>query len=571
MKTANTANAANASIGAALARHYPGFSLRGEQAEVIAGLLAGRDALVVWPTGSGKSLCFQLPALVGEDAALTIVLSPLIALMQDQVDALLARGIDATFINSSLSRSERESRQRRLREGAYRLVYVTPERFKKPEFVAAIGQRKIVLFAVDEAHCISEWGHDFRPEYGKVGRIRALLGSPPTIALTATATAQTAADIVAKLGLKEPEIFRRPVTRENLTLRTTIVADDDEKLDVLSRIVASEPGPGIVYCALIREVERVRVHLSKSGREILVYHGELPAAVRRREQQTFLTSTSAVVVATNAFGMGIDKQDIRFIVHAQVPGSLESLAQEIGRAGRDGAPSRCELLYLETDLLIQKQFHEWANPNARFLRELFHVLLRFGDRLHSIDRDDLVAELLVKNRGDGRVDTALALFEAEGIVEGGFQRKDLRVVRTPTDDEFEELAPSDKRERDLKKLLDVVNYVRDSRCRRASLERYFDPSTDLPDCGTCDACRPTDGAQETVASAAAPPRPVATPAHSPVSVGEWIVVGSNARRRTVRVDSVTVRNGAVWIRATSEFDFKARDYDLSRTEWEPLR
>lgn len=544
--------------------------LRPDQEAVIAHVLAGNDALVLWPTGSGKSLCFQLPAVLAtEPGALTLVLSPLIALMQDQVEGLRARGIDATFLNSTLSRSERDKRQDAIARGRYPLVYVTPERFRKSEFRKAIANRTVALLAVDEAHCISEWGHDFRPDYGKVGEIRRALGDPPTLALTATATEATAKHIADKLRLVEPRVSRRSVTRENLELGVTEVHDEEEKLAALARRVSTLPGAGIVYCALIRDLENIRQHLAPTGRRLMLYHGDLPTALRARMQREFLEANDAVVIATNAFGMGVDKPDIRFILHAQIPGSVEAYAQEIGRAGRDGRTSHCELFYREEDLLIQKQFIEWANPGARFLEQVLEVLRRFGDTLHARERDDVVAELLVKNRGDMRVDTALAVLDSAGILRGSFETKDLRIEREPTREELEMLAPADKRGRDLERLLAMVRYARVEGCRRSAIERYFDAGSNPADCGTCDRCDPDGKArpQPSVVSTS-PNKGLPEPqGDSPVRVGEWILLRG---RQAVRVESIRAHRDGFTIRGASADDFRVREYDLSKVPWEPM-
>jgi ATP-dependent DNA helicase RecQ len=540
-------------------------ALRPDQESVIEHLLRSGDALVVWPTGSGKSLCFQLPALLAPKGSLAIVISPLVALMEDQVERLIARGVAATCIHAQRNRAERAARLAAVSRGDVALLYVTPERFRQEPFRAALRDRRISLLAIDEAHCISEWGHDFRPDYGKVGAIRAELGDPPTIALTATATEATARHIESTLRLRAPLVSRRPVTRDNLVLRVSEVDSDEQRLERVAALVDGIGGCGIVYCALIRDLEIVRTRLARGGRRVLVYHGDLPARTRHEEQREFLAARDAVVVATNAFGMGIDKPDLRFVIHAQMPGSLEALAQEIGRAGRDGQPALCELVYFGDDLLVRKQFHEWANPGPALLRGVVDVLARWGDSIHARERDDLVAELLVKNRGDGRIDTALALLDAAGFVSGSFERKDLKLVATPTAAELAELAPAGKRERDLGRLADLVGYIHEPSCRRAALERYFDPGAPAAICGTCDRCDPSrQGVTFAGASRAASVESVATTG-APVAVGDWLLVRG---RDSVRVESVRRRGQAWVVRAVSAADFKTRDYDLSRVEWQ---
>ncbi|MFG0317093.1 MAG: RecQ family ATP-dependent DNA helicase, partial [Planctomycetota bacterium JB042] len=544
----------------ALLERFGHQEFRGFQREVIEHLLAGGDALVLLPTGGGKSLCYQLPALLLD--GVTVVLSPLIALMQDQVDALRRRGLPATFVNSSLTRAEREKRVADVVAGRVKLLYVTPERFRKPEFVEAIGRVRVSLLAVDEAHCVSAWGHDFRPEYGRIGRIRDLLGGPPTVALTATATTETQADVRARLGIEGARLFAGGIERPNLHLAVREVGADDEWFDRLVTTIRGIAGPGIVYVALIKDLRDLQDRLLRVGVDVLVYHGDLDPRERRRVQREFLGADDRVVLATNAFGMGVDKPDIRFVVHAQVPGSVESLFQEVGRAGRDGAPSYCELLYLEEHLSIQRQFVEWANPDARFVRGVFDVLARWGETLHARELDDLRNELLVKNRSDGRVETTLALLTAEGVLDGSFERRDLAIVRPLERGEEDRVVASGKRDRDLRRLLEVVRYVQETGCRKRAIHGYFglDWPADRP-CGACDRC--VD--EESVRASFEPRR--SGPAASgddaaPVKVGDWIRV---KKRFVVTVKSVTRKPTGGWVvQGQSAGDFKIRAYDLGK-------
>ena len=342
-----------------LKRRFGYESFRSTQQEIIERTLAGGNSLVIMPTGGGKSLCFQIPALVhAEEFAklkvkdkppLALVLSPLIALMKDQVDALQAKGIEATFVNSSLDRDERNRRYAQIANGQYALLYVTPERFRKEEFVAVLRKREIRLLAVDEAHCISEWGHDFRPDYTRVGEFRRELGNPTTIALTATATPDVQRDILKQLGiasfgnaLEQCRLFHEGIRRPNLSLQVREVWGDDEKIENISEVVNRwSNSSGIVYYTLIRTLEEASDRLHKLGIEHVCYHGDLARNDRRRVQDGFMRKRCPLVLATNAFGMGIDKEDIRFVLHAEIPGSMESYYQEIGRAGRDGLPSEC--------------------------------------------------------------------------------------------------------------------------------------------------------------------------------------------------------------------------------------
>jgi ATP-dependent DNA helicase RecQ len=328
----------------ALKIHFGFSEFRSSQKEIIETILNKKHVLTIMPTGTGKSILYQLPALMLEQ--MTLVISPLIALMKDQVDGLIEKNIDATFINSTLTKKEREQRYQNVAEGKYKILFVTPERFRKKEFVEIIQKRKISLLAVDEAHCISEWGHDFRPDYTRIAEFRSLLNNPTTIALTATATPDVQKDIIGQLGLEAEQVnvFNEGIGRPNLHLSVRDLWGEDEKLSAIQEIVEQNPGSGIIYFSLIKDLESMSNLLVRKGKKHLVYHGALENSRRKQVQDKFMRGKNQLVLATNAFGMGIDKEDIRFVLHAQIPGSLESYYQEIGRAGRDGKKSECVLL-----------------------------------------------------------------------------------------------------------------------------------------------------------------------------------------------------------------------------------
>ena len=290
-------------------------------------VLARQHALVIMPTGMGKSLCYQIPALAQD--GLTLVISPLIALMKDQVDGLVARGIDAAYINSSLTRVEREARYAAVAAGKYRLLYVTPERFRKPEFVELIARRRIDLLAVDEAHCISAWGHDFRPDYTRLREFRKILGDPTTIALTATATPEVQTDIITQLGLTrtQMQIFHEGIARPNLHLDVAEVFGEQKKREHIIKVRRVQPGNGIVYFALIKSLQTMSETLLAQRVPHLRYHGDLDTNERKRVQNRFMSGEGNLVLATNAFGMGIDKDNIRLVLHVETTFSLESYDQ----------------------------------------------------------------------------------------------------------------------------------------------------------------------------------------------------------------------------------------------------
>jgi ATP-dependent DNA helicase RecQ len=361
---------------AALAETFGYGEFRPGQEEVIGHLLAGRSAAAVFPTGGGKSLCYQIPALLLP--GLTLVVSPLIALMKDQIDQLTRRGVAAGRLDSTLTGDEVRALMDAVRKGALRLLYVAPERFNNERFRESISRVQVSLFAVDEAHCVSEWGHNFRPDYLKLAGFGKLCGAERTLALTATATPQVLDDVCRGFAIAPECAVRTGFHRENLTLRTTPVLAADRDALLLERLSSSEatPGPTIVYVTQQKTAEEVAAALAHAGLPARAYHAGMQDDERARVQDWFLGSTDAVVVATIAFGMGIDKADIRKVIHYNLAKSLENLAQEIGRAGRDGRPALCESLICTGDLPALQSFAYGDTPDLGAVRSLLEELAR---------------------------------------------------------------------------------------------------------------------------------------------------------------------------------------------------
>ena len=327
--------------------------LRPGQQEVIESVLAGRDTLAIMPTGAGKSLCYQLPGL--QMKGTTIVVSPLISLMKDQADKLGERGLDAAAVNSTLGVRERRKALARIRRREADFVFTTPEQLADPDFLEKLKQTPIDLFVVDEAHCITQWGHDFRPAYHGLGAVLRELGNPTLLALTATATEEVVEDIAKQLGRPRMRVLNAGVYRPNLYFEVLQTTNAAEKNQALLEVVRSG-GAGIIYCATVRAAKAVHAWLLDQGEKALLYHGQLGVRERTECQDAFMSGGAQLMVATNAFGMGIDRQDIRYVLHYQLPGSLEAYYQEAGRAGRDGDEARCALLYDHADRRVQLYF-----------------------------------------------------------------------------------------------------------------------------------------------------------------------------------------------------------------------
>jgi ATP-dependent DNA helicase RecQ len=472
----------------AAAQKLLGFkSLRAGQREAIQSLLEGRDTLLVQPTGSGKSAVYQIAGSLL--AGSTIIISPLIALQKDQADSIQASDLDETVVlNSTLSTSEHRETLEHIEEGEVEFIFLAPEQLRNPENLDRLRNAGVSLFAIDEAHCISHWGHDFRPDYLELAHVIEALDHPVVLAMTATASKEVCSEIIERLGMRDPRVFVHGFDRPNISLRVDLFSEEDEKLEAVVKRVEFAEKPGIVYVATHKHAESFAKELKGRGVDAVFYHGGLKAKDRDEIQDRFMKGEVPVIVATNAFGMGVDKPDIRFVYHADVSDSVDAYYQEIGRAGRDGEPSEAVLFYRPGDISAQRYKTGAGRVNSADLRAITDALV---SKDKSASPQELSHDTGLSQR---KIINIVQKLEEVGAAEK-LSSGEIQLLQQKTPAQMMEAASEQQQVlKDVRsrRLQQMQQYAEGRGCRRAFLLRYFGDDFSGP-CGNCDRCEAMGG------------------------------------------------------------------------------
>jgi ATP-dependent DNA helicase RecQ len=472
----------------AAAQKLLGFkSLRAGQREAIQSLLEGRDTLLVQPTGSGKSAVYQIAGSLL--AGSTIIISPLIALQKDQADSIQASDLDETVVlNSTLSTSEHRETLEHIEEGEVEFIFLAPEQLRNPENLDRLRNAGVSLFAINEAHCISHWGHDFRPDYLELAHVIEALDHPVVLAMTATASKEVCSEIIERLGMRDPRVFVHGFDRPNISLRVDLFSEEDEKLEAVVKRVEFAEKPGIVYVATHKHAESLAKELKDRGVDAVFYHGGLKAKDRDEIQDRFMKGQVPVIVATNAFGMGVDKPDIRFVYHADVSDSVDAYYQEIGRAGRDGEPSEAVLFYRPGDISAQRYKTGAGRVNSADLRAITDALV---SKDKSASPQELSHDTGLSQR---KIINIVQKLEEVGAAEK-LSSGEIQLLQQKTPAQMMEAASEQQQVlKDVRsrRLQQMQQYAEGRGCRRAFLLRYFGDDFSGP-CGNCDRCEAMGG------------------------------------------------------------------------------